>query len=142
MKAAALWARLCSALTLTAGTAVAAQDIEGRWQTNAKDLVLDISRCGERFCGQAVSSNNKCERTILMIAANATSQTFDGELTVAGRANPYKVKVSLATDAKTAAASMMIVGDDVEPSLVRRTFPFRALLARAGNASCPSKPVS
>ena len=31
---------------------------------------------------------------------------------------------------------------DVEPSLVRRTFPFRALLSRAGDAMCRSKPTS
>jgi uncharacterized protein (DUF2147 family) len=122
--------------------AMAGQDIEGRWETNTKDLILDISRCGERYCGQAVNSGNTCERTILTVAHNATSQTFDGELAVSGRPQPYKIKVSFTRAADTVPAKMTIVGDDVEPSLVRRTFPFRALLARVGDAMCRSKPTS
>ena len=123
--------------TVASSAALAGQEIEGRWETKTKDLVLDISRCGQQYCGQAVNSNNQCERTVLTVAVNATSQTFGGELAAPGRAKPYKVKLSV-----TNAERMVIVGDDVEPSLVRRTFPFHALLARAGNASCPSKPTS
>ena len=128
--------------TLASSAALAAQDIEGRWETKTKDLVLDISRCGQQYCGQAVNLNNQCERTVLTVAMNATSQTFDGELATPGRARAYKVKLSVIRDAEAGPATMVIVGDDVEPSLVRRTFPFRALLARAGNASCRPKPTS
>src|SRR5262249_7761891 len=116
--------------------------IEGRWETKNKDLVLDISRCGERYCGRAVNSNNACEQTVLTVALNAISQTFDGELATRGRSRPYKVKVSLTSVAAATADTMFITGDDVEPSLVRPTFAFQALLARAGDANCPSKPTS
>jgi uncharacterized protein (DUF2147 family) len=128
--------------TLVSGGGLAAHEIEGRWETKAKDLVLDISRCGEHYCGQAVNSSNTCGRTILTVGHNATSQTFDGELVVSGRALPYKVKVSTTRAADAAPGKMTIVGDDVDPSLARRTFPFRALLARTGDAVCPSKPTS
>ena len=131
-----------SALVLSSATALATQGIEGRWETDARDLVLDIGRCGEQFCGQAVRSNNECDRTILTVAVNTTSQTFDGELVAPGRAKPYKVKISVTTDTNTDRARMVIVGDDVEPSFVRRTFPFRALLARAGDATCRPNPIS
>jgi uncharacterized protein (DUF2147 family) len=131
-----------SGLVLGASTALAAQGIEGRWETNARDLVLDISRCGEQFCGQAVKSTSECDRTVLTVAVNATSQTFDGELAVPGRAKPYKVKISITANGSTDGARMVIVGDDVEPSFVRRTFPFRALLVRAGDATCRPNPVS
>ena len=145
ISAAKWWLRasiLMATCALASGRGLAAHEIEGRWETKAKDLVLDISRCGERYCGQAVNSSNTCGRTILTIGYNATSQTFDGELVVSGRAHPYKVKVSTTRAADAAPAKMTIVGDDVEPSLARRTFPFRALLARSGDAVCPSKPTS
>jgi uncharacterized protein (DUF2147 family) len=76
--------RACSiwcALWISSGAALATQGIEGRWKTNAGDLVLDISRCGDQFCGQEVRSNNECDRRILTIAVNASTETFDGELT-------------------------------------------------------------
>src|SRR5262245_41807091 len=122
---------------LVSGSALAAQGIEGRWATKAKDLVLDVSRCGEQFCGQAVNDTNQCERTVLTVAHKGTSQTFDGELAVPRRERPLKVKVSLTNDGQ-----MLIIGDAIEPSLLRRTFPFRALLACVGNAGCRPNPTS
>jgi len=121
----------------SAGLAEHAPSIVGRWESKTKDLILDINACGEQFCGQAVNAANQCERTIMRVAVNRASQTFDGELATPGRAKPYKVKASV-----TSAEKMVIVGDEVEPSLVRRTFPFRAILARVGNASCRPDPTS
>ena len=141
ISAAKWWLRapiMMAICTFASGGGLAAHEIEGRWETKTKDLVLDR----ERYCGQAVNSSNTCGRTILTVGHNATSQTFDGELVVSGRALPYKVKVSTTRAADAAPAKMTIVGDDVEPSLARRTFPFRALLARSGDAVCPSKPTS
>jgi uncharacterized protein (DUF2147 family) len=123
--------------TLFSGSTLAAQGIEGRWETHTKDLVLDVSRCGEQFCGQAVNATNQCERTVLTVAHKGTSPTFDGELAVPRRDRPLKVKVSLTNDGQ-----MLIIGDDIEPSLLRRTFPFRALLVRVANAACRPNPTS
>src|SRR5437763_17098637 len=107
ISAAKWWLRasvLMATCALASGRGLAAHEIEGRWETKAKDLVLDISRCGERYCGQAVNSSNTCGRTILTVGHNATSQTFDGELVVPGRAFPSRSKLRLTWPAEAAPA--------------------------------------
>ena len=61
--------------TNTDGTA-----IEGRWETARRDLVLDISRCAQGYCGQLVTPDNKCERTILTVALKADEPPFPATL--------------------------------------------------------------
>ncbi|MFO1161485.1 MAG: hypothetical protein U1E60_21785 [Reyranellaceae bacterium] len=116
--------------------------IEGRWESTRKDLVLDVARCGDGYCGQLVKPDKGCDRTVLTVALKTTSPDlnwvqFSGDLALpnAGRIN-YKVRVSLtmATDAKP--ASMLIVGDRVDPDPMRRSFPYRSILARIGEATC------
>ena len=116
--------------------------IEGRWENAKQDLVLDVARCGERYCGRIVRSGDQCAQTVLTVSPKAASAqvsqpAFEGELALPGRGHPYKAKVTL-----TAAGKMQILGDDVEPSFVRRSFPFHALLARVGDARCRSSATS
>ena len=116
--------------------------IEGRWENAKQDLVLDVARCGERYCGRIVTSGDQCAQTVLTVSPKAASAqvsqpAFEGELALPGRGHPYKARVSL-----TAAGKMQILGDDVEPSFVRRSFPFHALLARVGDARCRSSATS
>ena len=116
--------------------------IEGRWENAKQDFVLDVARCGERYCGRIVTSGDQCAQTVLTVSPKAASAqvsqpVFEGELTLPGRGHPYKARVTL-----TAAGKMQILGDDVEPSFVRRSFPFHALLARVGDARCRSSATS
>jgi uncharacterized protein (DUF2147 family) len=116
--------------------------IEGRWENAKQDLVLDVARCGERYCGRIVTSGDQCAQTVLTVSPKAASAqvsqaAFEGELALPDRGRPYKARVTL-----TAAGKMQILGDDVEPSFVRRSFPFHALLARVGDARCRSNPTS
>jgi len=116
--------------------------IEGRWENAKQDLVLDVARCGERYCGRIVQLGDQCAQTVLTVSPKAASPqvsqpAFEGELVLPGRGRPYKARVTL-----TAAGKMQILGDDVEPSFVRRSFPFHALLARVGDARCRSSATS
>ena len=135
-----------SLFAIATGAALAAQgdgaEIEGRWETAKKDLVLDIGRCAKRYCGQLVKPDNQCDRTVMTVALDTSSPlllelAFTGDLAPPKgiRAN-YKVRVSVTRAAGTKPASMVIIGDEVDPNPIRRTFPYHAVLARVGNASC------
>ena len=109
--------------------------------------MLDISPCGAGYCGQLVKSDDQCDRTVLTVALKITlpqarDLTFDGELTLPGLPRVFKARVNVTRQNATSAAKMVIVGDDVEPNFVRRTFPFSAQLARIGDASCRPKTTS
>ena len=137
---------ILSLVAIVSGSAFAAQgdgaEIEGRWETARKDLVLDIGRCTKGYCGQLVKPDNQCDRTSLTVALDNASP-LPLELAFAGdfappkgiRAN-YKVRVSVTPAAGAKPASMVITGDEVDPNPMRRTFPYHAVLARIGNASC------
>src|SRR5712691_1126032 len=48
---------------------------EGRWVANNKSLTLDLSRCGDGWCGTEVTSAGSCGRTVLRVGNE------DGQLT-------------------------------------------------------------
>ncbi len=122
--------------------------IEGRWQTAKKDLVLDISRCAQGYCGQLVTADNPCDRTIMTVAVRTTSPRpfqpeFDGDFAPPKGLRPsYKVRVSVMTAAGEKPATMVIIGDEVDPNPMRRSFPYRAVLARLGEATCQPRTTS
>ena len=141
---------IVSLCAVVAGTVMAAEGdgaaIEGRWETTRKDLVLDIGRCAQGYCGQLVTPDDRCDRTILTVAVE-TTPLQPLELAFAGNFAPpkgirphYKVRVSVTTAPGSAAGSapahMVIIGDEVDPDPMRRTFPYRAVLARVGEAIC------
>jgi hypothetical protein len=122
-------------------------EIAGRWETANRDFVVDISRCGEGYCGQLVKSDGQCMGRVLLVALKRTpphfpNLTFSGELALPERPPALKVTIDLTTATATSVAKMLIVGDVVEPSLIRRTFPFRELLARVGDGSCAPRTTS
>lgn len=139
-------ALIVSWFALAPGLALAGRDdgaeIEGRWETTKKDLVLDIGRCAQGYCGQVVKADNQCGRTVLTVAVSREPSqvpelVFNGDFAPPNGIHPkYRVRVSVTTVAGAIPASMVILGDEVDPSPFRRTFPYRALLARTGNAIC------
>lgn len=122
--------------------------IEGRWETVRKDLVLEVGRCAQWYCGQLVTADNRCDRTILTVAVGTKllhplELVFEGDLAPPnGIRSTYKVRVSVATATGAKPASMVIIGDEVDPNPMRRTFPYRALLTRVGEATCQSRTTS
>ena len=125
-----------------------AAPIEGRWQTAAKDLMLDIGRCAQGYCGQLVTDDNRCDRTIMTVVARATTPrsveaVFDGDLAPPkALRRSYKVRVGIWPASEHRPVSMVIIGDEVEPNPARRTFPYRAVLSRVGEAICQARTTS
>jgi hypothetical protein len=109
--------------------------IEGRWEDAKQALVLDVSRCGEKYCGRLVTAGDQCGQTVLTVTptAKAPSQasepTFEGDLDLRERPRAQKVSLTIA------AGKMRIIGE-TDPRVLGRSFPFHALLARVGDAHC------
>jgi hypothetical protein len=122
--------------------------IEGRWQTAGKDLVLDMSRCAQGYCGQLVTDDSRCDRTIMTVVARPTTPrsveaVFDGDLAPPkALRRSYKVRVGVWPATEQRPVSMVIIGDEVDPNPVRRTFPYRAVLTRVGEAACQARTTS
>jgi hypothetical protein len=123
--------------------ALEANAIEGHWQVPDGLSVLDITRCGEDYCGQHVKSQDKenaCDRTILKIKpalSDARSPTFEGILDLDDGAGPYPVSVRLSDDGET----LTILGYKEKSPIWSRVIPLRIPLARRGNAACFPPPT-
>ena len=109
--------------------------IEGRWKSNNRDLVLDISACGDKFCGRLVASGSECGPAVLSVTFQHETNKMDGpqitgSLNLPGE-SAYKVR--LVVDANL---RMTILGGMSSPSLFQRSFPFVAHMARIGDARC------
>jgi hypothetical protein len=145
-------ASIVSLCVIVAGPLAAAEGddaaIEGRWEAARKDLMLDIARCAQGYCGRLVTSDNRCDRTILTVVTKATSfrpseLLFEGDFAPPNAIRSgYKATVSVTTATAAKPASMVIMGDEVAPHPMRRTFPYRAVLTRVGEATCQSRTTS
>lgn len=144
--AAAMVAGLCVGGAAAAQTLSATgTEIEGRWVNEKRSLTLDISRCGEGWCGVQVK-NDACAQTALRIATKAVQEgatvSFNGRLTLAEKAAPYAVSATLY--AKDGAVLMRLMGNPGnELELWRRIYPLNELMARSGPSQCkPDAKVS
>lgn len=163
------FAALCVA-ALAGGAAFAETpevDFAGRWQGSKSEfgmskvcaesdqgcrtLTLDVSRCGEGWCGIEVIDGSTCGATALKITAAATEGVsdalFKGTLSLAKSTEPYVVEVTMQVFAggdAPEAPHLTIVGDTGgEFRMFRRTFPFYTAMSRLGPAVCtPEKALS
>lgn len=130
-------------------------DLGGRWQGHFRafgakrvacsgegcnTLTLDVSRCGEGWCGVEVATGGACGTTALKIGAgkrDGGQTAFEGTLQLAERTEPYTVRISGHPGEAGKPATLWAVGDTGGSlRMLRRTFPFEAQLARQGEASC------
>ena len=115
--------------------AIEPRQIEGRWKATPRELVIDITACGDRFCGRLVTSGSDCGPIVLSVANEPDTKGFSpllmrGTLDIPGEPS-YKIGVSVSDNLK-----MRIFGDMSPPLLFQRTYPFIAHLARIGDATC------
>jgi hypothetical protein len=117
-------------------------EIEGRWEGDSirdgdgrEAVVLDVSRCGEKYCGRLVTARGRCLWPVLSVVPTAKTSSRASEPTFDGQMNGTKVRVTIT------AGKMLIVGR-ADPSWRRRTFPYSASLARIGDAHCGPSPTS
>jgi hypothetical protein len=115
---------------------------EGRWVANNKSLTLDLSRCGDGWCGIAVIAGGSCGRTVLR-AANDDGQ-LSGRLDLDPQAQPYTIAVHLVRRNPNDPETLMIRGHSRSGTgkfdAWRRIYPYMVEFTRAGDITCRHDP--
>jgi hypothetical protein len=126
-----------------------AANFEGRWVSKQNSLTLDISRCGEGWCGVVVA-NNSCGRTALRVGEkpeDAVHQTaahreLAGRLQLAANTVAYGVRATLTRNDEGAVALFIAGHSGGEFAAFRRSYDYRNLMVRDGDATCSPEPKS
>src|SRR5262245_36066405 len=123
---------------------------EGRWIADNQSLTLDLSRCGDGWCGVEVTNAGSCGRTILRVAKSTgdSNSELTGQLELAAQAQPYAIGINLYRRDPNDPGTLLIsghtrgdTGTHFEPW--RRTYPYQVEFTRVGDAVClPSPKVS
>jgi hypothetical protein len=126
-----------------------AADFEGRWVSKEGKLTLDISRCGKDWCGVVVA-NKSCGHTALRVTESREDAIYQtekvrelvGQLRLAANTEPYGVHAVLSRD-EAGATRLFIAGHSGgEFAAFRRTYDYRNLMVRDGEATCSPDPKS
>lgn len=125
-----------------ANAAVAPGDFAGRWLAKQHNLTLDVSRCGNGWCGVVVTNGSSCGRTALRLDAGdqrPDQVQFKGRLQLAAETEPYGIMATLhrRDDALTLTMSGHSGGTF---EMARRTFDFHDMFARTGEPVCRPDP--
>jgi hypothetical protein len=122
-------------------------DFAGRWVSKERKLTLDLSRCGEGWCGVIVA-NNSCGHTALRVAESPEYAMYQmgrnrelvGRLQLAANTEAYGVRAVLARD-DGGAKTLFIAGHTRGTfAAMRRNYDYRELLVRDGDATCSPDP--
>lgn len=122
-------------------------DFEGRWVSKQKKFTIDISRCGEGWCGVIVA-NNSCGHTALRVAESPEYAMYQmgmnrelvGRLQLAANTEPYGVRAML-TREDGGAKTLFIAGHTGGTfAAMRRNYDYKELLVRDGDATCSPDP--
>jgi hypothetical protein len=132
-------------MALAQSVPAAPPELAGRWVAQKRNLVLDISRCGAGWCGVEVKDGRTCGaialRVELVRGTGDARPELIGRLELAAGTEPYAVEVTFFEPSDGGPLKLIISGnsgDKFEPW--RRSFQFRELLARSGDAVCPPVP--
>jgi hypothetical protein len=123
-------------------------DFGGRWVSKEASLTLDITRCGEGWCGVLVTNNKSCGHTALRVAespqdaVHQTDKTRElvGRLQLAANTEPYGVRTALTRDDGGAMALRIAGHTGGIFSAFRRSYDYNQLLVREGDAACSPNP--
>ena len=102
-------------------------------------LTYDIVACKEGWCGIAVKDDKSCGTVGVRLAADAKEgdSAFKGKLELAKGAAPYAVEAWFGAAKDSNTVQLHFLGDTgPELLMFRRSYPFEANLARAGDATC------
>jgi len=116
---------------------------EGRWVANNQSLTLDLSRCGDGWCGIEVTAGGSCGRTVLR-AFNDPDGLITGQLQVDVQTHPYTIGMHLFRRNPNDPETLMIRGH-TRGSLAqfdgwRRIYRYMVEFARVGDAACRHDP--
>jgi len=130
---------VCFAGKAHAESDLSALALGGRWvdEMPGDKLVLDISSCGEGWCGVNVVEG-VCGATVLRVKQSKEGPEFvslSGKLELASGAQPYFVQARVFRT--NAAPRLQILGDSrADFSVMRRSYPFVSNMSRIGKALC------
>jgi len=124
---------------------------EGRWAALNQSLTLDLSPCGDGWCGVEVTSAGSCGRTMLRTRSRSPEETgfIIGRLELAAQARPYTVALHLFKRGpdgdrrllRGTPDTLMIRGNSGgEFDFMRRMYPYMVAFARVGDAACRHDP--
>jgi hypothetical protein len=102
-------------------------------------LTYDIVTCKDGWCGIAIKDDNSCGAVAVHLVTDAKQGdgAFKGKLELAKGAAPYAVEAWYRTDEESKIGQLHLLGDTgPELLLFRRSYPFEANFARAGDATC------
>jgi hypothetical protein len=119
------------------------QSFEGRWISERPKLTLDVARCGDGWCGVEATAEGACGPTVLRTETSTPNENgaLVGRLKRADEALPYAVAMRIYRRPDNGTVSLVIVGNSgtrFEPW--RRSFLFRAEMARIGDPACRHDP--
>ncbi|MGO9547181.1 MAG: hypothetical protein ACLPPF_20600 [Rhodomicrobium sp.] len=150
-----LLALLASGASIAIPSGISMAEIEGRWSAKGEGekIVLDLMRCGERFCGQYVEAGGQCGRTVLTLdlATAESSERRDG-VRLSGKLNLDGETGAPRTGGERYVSASFLHGKEhgvllVElwwqnPAVLRRGMPIRVTLVKGGEADCKPAPAS
>jgi hypothetical protein len=120
---------------------------EGRWVAKNQSLTLDLSRCGDGWCGVEVTNAGSCGRTILRVAKGTGNDDgqLTGQLELAVQAQPYTIAIHLfrrkPNDPETLVIRGHTRGDGgTQFQPWRRIYPYMVEFARVGDTACRHDP--
>jgi hypothetical protein len=146
----AMLATFCVAGVAAAASApIAPDDLIGRWVAAEQRLTLDVSRCGDGWCGVEVKADASCGRTQLRVGGADEAVNYgpaggplglSGQLQLAANTKPYQVRATLSRVSGGALGLFIAGNTGGKFALARRTYDFQGLFARTGDPVCKPDP--
>jgi hypothetical protein len=139
----------CMMAAALAGAEPCPSDLAGRWVVADSGpehkavcpdclYVIDISPCGNGWCGIKVKNDKSCDRTVLQLDAGAPTEhglTFSGRYALSERAQPYIVKARLYVGSRPGRPQLLVYGS-TDGGFFARNYPLQIPLVRDGDAVC------
>jgi hypothetical protein len=130
---------LCVCGVARAQSSLPAQtDIAGRWTADKGSLMLDISRCGDGWCGIKVEGG-ACGIIALRLEAGRGSDwavSYRGRLELVPQTAVYLVQAELLPRLADGPLRLNIVGGAGPAFIYTRVYPYHQLFVRSDKAGC------
>jgi hypothetical protein len=112
---------------------------EGRWIANNQSLTLDLSRCGNGWCGIEVTKAGSCGRTVLRVTEGSPDDggALYGRLELATHTQPYTIAMHLFRRNPNDPETLMIRGNTgTRFDAWRRMYPYMVAFSRVSDVTC------
>ena len=140
---AALYASIMALCAIVATGPLAAEatgpDLSGRWTSSRKDYALDITRCGDDWCGVKLKPDGACGALALRLAARpdpASPNRLAGTLNLDPAAQVYRVGATAMPLEAGRPTELRLSGAPETSGLPTRVIPFYDVLVRGAEATC------